>query len=248
VFGAVLTTVVGALYQLATMFTQTELGRPDRVLQQFERVAYPVGVALLAGGRLLERPLLGRLGGVLVATGLLAVSIVLGRRLLATQVEWTPMLSRYAVLAVAMATWSLSALSAWLVDPLPQTAVFGGAWSATVLLVGVVGFVVLGTLYHVVPFIVWVHRYSDLLGLEPIPMIEDLYDSRLAKLDFTLFVGGFCLLVLADVVDPQLVRLGAGLLFAGAVCFVGNMLLVLRRHSPHSLVRVVVGRSPGSSP
>ena len=248
VFGAVVTTVVGALYQLATMFTQTELGRFDRVLQQFERVAYPLGVALLAGGRLLASPLLGRLGGVLVATGLLSVSIVLGRRLVETQVEWTPMLSRYGVLAVAMAAWSLSALPAWLVDPLTQTAVFGGSWSATVLLVGVVGFVVLGTLYHVVPFIVWVHRYSDLLGLEPVPMIDDLYDSRLARLDFALFVGGFCLLVLADVVDPQVASPGAAFLFAGAVCFVANMLLVLHRHSPHSLVRVVIGGSPGSSP
>ncbi|MFB6301072.1 MAG: hypothetical protein ABEH65_12520, partial [Halobacteriales archaeon] len=52
VFGAVLTTVLGALYQLGTMFTQTELHRIDTVLQRVEETAYPVGVVLLAAGRL----------------------------------------------------------------------------------------------------------------------------------------------------------------------------------------------------
>jgi len=66
VFGAVLTTVVGALYQSATMFTQSELAGVDLPPQRFEATLYPVGVLLLAGGRLLGAPRPTRVGGVLV--------------------------------------------------------------------------------------------------------------------------------------------------------------------------------------
>ncbi|TKX83915.1 hypothetical protein EXE43_21730, partial [Halorubrum sp. SS5] len=60
VFGAVLTTVYGALYQLATMFTQTELRGVDHRLRAVEEVGHPVGVAALAGGRLLGAAALAR--------------------------------------------------------------------------------------------------------------------------------------------------------------------------------------------
>ncbi|MFC6728013.1 hypothetical protein ACFQDG_05085, partial [Natronoarchaeum mannanilyticum] len=97
VFGAVLTTVIGALYQLATMFTQTELRGVDLKIRRFEEVAYPFGVLTLAAGRLLASAPLARLGGALVALSLLGVAGILAQRLYETRVEWTPMLSRYAV-------------------------------------------------------------------------------------------------------------------------------------------------------
>ncbi|WP_415379287.1 hypothetical protein [Halosimplex sp. TS25] len=246
VFGAVLTTVLGALYQLATMFTQTELHGVDRHLRRFEEVGYPVGVLVLAGGRLLGSAPVARVGGLLVAAALLGFAAVLARRLVETQVEWTPMLSRYAVVAAAMAAWALLAARAWFVDPLAPTARFGGG-PPHLLVFGVVGFVVLGTLYHVVPFIVWVHRYSDLLGYEQVPMIDDLYDDRVAAADFACILAGATGLVLADALGlPSAVTAGAGALATvGFALFAGNMLLVVREHSPHSLRGVLVTRLAG---
>jgi len=54
VFGAILTTVYGALYQLGTMFTQTEIHGIDEYLQPIEEIGHPVGVVLLAVGRVLD--------------------------------------------------------------------------------------------------------------------------------------------------------------------------------------------------
>ncbi|WP_135822799.1 heme-copper oxidase family protein [Halostella litorea] len=251
-FGAVLTTVFGALYQLATMFTQTELHGVDRYLRGVEEVSYPVGVVALAGGRLLRDPLIARVGGVLVVASVLAVAAILARRLVETSVEWTPMLSRYAVAAVALAAWAALTLPAWVADPLAVDARFGAPGTVHLLTLGGVGFVVLGTLYHVVPFIVWVHRYSDLLGYEPVPMIDDLYDDRLAAADFAALLGGAALLVAADLLPAWGLRVpavvgaaGGGLVLLGSVVFAANLLLVLRRHGPQSVPAVLVGRFGG---
>jgi cbb3-type cytochrome oxidase subunit 1 len=243
VFGAVLTTVLGALYQLGTMFAQTELDRHDRRLRRIEEIGYPSGVVLIATGRLLGLEPPARLGGLLIVGSLLGFGLLLGRRLHRTRVDWTPMLSRYAVAVPALVLWALLAGPAWVADPLAGTATFGAPGTAHLLTAGVVGFVVLGTLYHVVPFIVWVHRYSDLLGREAVPMVDDLYRSRLAAADFVLIVLGTAALVVEGLVSlpVPVVAFGGACLLAGSLAFVANLLLVIRDHSPHSVGGVLSG-------
>ncbi|NHN42765.1 hypothetical protein G9C85_14155 [Halorubellus sp. JP-L1] len=241
VFGAVLTTVYGALYQLGTMFTQTELHDVDLRLQSFEAVAHPVGVVLLAGGRLVDSAIVARLGGLLVLASALAVAVVLGRKLVEMRVDWEPMHRRYAVVAVALATWAVTAGPAWLADPTARAHLFGAAGSVHLLALGVLGAVVLGTLYHIVPFIIWVDRYSDRLGFEPVPMIDDLYDHRLAAADGTLWVGGTVLLLAAEWTTLPTAAAGGIALTAAVVVFTTNVGLVVHRHGPDPLDRVILG-------
>ncbi|MFB6083277.1 MAG: hypothetical protein ABEJ94_03410 [Halorientalis sp.] len=244
VFGAILTTVFGALYQLATMFTQTELDGMDHHLRRIESYGYPAGVLALAGGRLVGSAALARAGGALIVVAVAGLSLLLARRLVETRVDWTPMLSRYAVVAASMAGWSLLTAPAWLTDPLAPAHRFGGPGTVHLLALGVIGFVVLGTLYHIVPFIVWVHRYSDRLGFEDVPMIDDLYADRLAAADFALILGGAVGLVATDLVAlPAFVApLGGVLVATGTVVFAANLLAVLRNHSPHTLAGVLFAR------
>ncbi|MGB9960740.1 hypothetical protein ACOZ32_00780 (plasmid) [Halobacterium sp. MBLA0001] len=252
VFGAVLTTVLGALYQLATMFTQTELHGIDIQLRRIEEVGYPVGVVLLAAGRLIGVGSLARLGGVLVCISLLGFSVILARRLYETQVDWTPMLSRYAVVVPAMVLWAVLTLPVWSNDPLARTTLFGAPGTVHLLVLGVVGFVVLGTLYHIVPFIIWVHRYSDLLGYEAVPMIDDLYSDRIAAVDFALVGSGTGLLVATDLlpVPSMSAALGGVLVLVGAVLFLTNIVWVIQEHSPHSLPGILFStvQADGDSP
>jgi hypothetical protein len=232
VFGAVLATAVGGLYQLTTMFTQTELRGADVGLQRLEVVAYPVGVAALAAGRLLGSRTLAGAGGLLVAAGLAAVAVVVARKLWETRVERTPMLSRYAVVAGATLLWAPLAAQAWLRAPLAAETLLGPPGLGHLLVAGVVAFVVAGTLYHVVPFLVWVDRYSDRLGLEPVPGIDDLYDDRIAAADGAAMVAGTAALLLAEAgLAPAGTRVLGGALWAlGAALFAGNLLLVVHRH------------------
>ncbi|MFC7020562.1 MULTISPECIES: hypothetical protein [Haloarcula] len=236
VFGAVLTTVAGALAQLGPMFTQAPDWGPERALLRAETVGYPVGVVLLAVGRLVGLAHLARLGGLLVAAGLGVVGVVLASRLVRGPVEWSPMLTRYAVVALSLLVWAPLAALAWSDAPLALADLFGGPAGGTLLLVGVVGFTVFGTLYHVVPFLVWVDRYSDRVGLQAVPTIDDLYDGRLSRLDAISLVTAGLLSVAHEGGLAVDVRLAGGLAFLGAAVFAGNLLSVLAIHGPRSPV------------
>ncbi|SFR85130.1 hypothetical protein SAMN05216559_0037 [Halomicrobium zhouii] len=241
VFGAVLTTVVGALYQLATMFTQTELGPVERRFQRAETVAYPVGVAALALGRLLAHGWLARAGGLVVAVSLVGVGLVLANRLRLTRVDWNPMLTRYSLVAGFAVAWGATAAVAWWIDPL--ASLYGAPNVGPLLLAGVVGFVVAGTLYHIVPFLIWVREYSDLLGFEPVPMVDDLYDGRVAAVELLLVLGGGALLAGGDALGGGFGRAGAVVLAVGAALFAANLALVVVRHGDDS----IRGLLPGSA-
>ena len=243
VFGGVTTTIYGALYQLGTMFTQTELHGIDHRLRSLEEIGHPIGVVMLATGRLLEAEPIAKVGGVLVLVAAVSFAAVLTRKLYEMRVERTPMHTRYLIVAIALWAWAIGSFPAWISAPTAREHLFGAAGSVHLLVLGVIGFVVLGTLYHVVPFVVWVHRYSDRLGFEDVPMIDDLYDDRLAAVDGALILLGTVLLVGADLVSPHRVATAAGGAFVslGVVVFTTNMILVLRRHSPHSLARIVLG-------
>ncbi len=62
------------------------------------------------------------------------------------------MLTRYSVAALSLFLWAGLTVVAWWNDPLAYTGLLGQP--STALLVGGIGFVVFGTLYHVVPFII----------------------------------------------------------------------------------------------
>jgi hypothetical protein len=74
-------------------------------------------------------------------------------------------------------------------------------------------------------------------------MIDDLYDDRLAAIDAILLFTGTVLLVGTDLVyqRPAATAAGGALISLGILVFTTNMVLVLRRHSPHSLDRIVLG-------
>lgn len=248
VFGVVLTTIFGALYQLATMFTQSDLRGIDSPLRTVESVGFPLGVVALAAGRLAGNPLVGRIGALLLTAGTVAMAVVLARRLATRTVEWTPMLRRYAVAAAAMLLWAALATPAWIAAPLDPARLFGPPTAAHFLRFGAVGFVVLGTLYHVVPFIIWVHRYSDRLGFESVPMIDDLYDDRLARADLVALSVGMGLLVLAETgvlsgigpqAAPSAILVGGAVSLLGFALFAANLIGVIRRHSSTSVATLL---------
>ncbi|WP_435365944.1 hypothetical protein [Haloarchaeobius sp. DYHT-AS-18] len=232
VFGVILPTVFGALYQLAVMFAGTSLDERDQRFQRVETAVYPLGVGVLAAGRLLDSSPVARLGGALVLVGVAAFTVVLGRVLRRRTVETTPTLARYGVVAVALACWVVLTVPAWVGgDPTAATARYGGTGGVALLLFGGVAVVVVGSLYHVIPFLVWLERYSDLLGYEPVPMVEDLFDHRLARADFWLVVAGTGLVAGADLrwVPGTVFTGGVVLLLTGFLLVAANMGLVVHR-------------------
>ncbi|MFQ5815840.1 MAG: cbb3-type cytochrome c oxidase subunit I [Candidatus Hydrothermarchaeaceae archaeon] len=61
---------------------------------------------------------------------------------------------------------------------------------------GFISLTIMGAMYHLVPMLVWMTRYSEKLGKEPVPSIAEMYDQRMAHLQFasaTLGVAGYFL-------------------------------------------------------
>ncbi|WP_460560240.1 hypothetical protein [Halorubrum pallidum] len=263
-FGGVITTVIGALYQLGPMFSQTDATPVEGRLARFETATYPVGVTALAAGRLIEIAPLAAAGGLLVTGGTATAGGVLLRRVRdATAATATPMLSRYAVVGVALLAWSTTAAATWFARPLGSAVRIGAPGAGPILLGAVVGFVVVGSVYHVVPFIVWLDRYADRVGLERVPAIDDLYDARLARVDLAATLLGTGLLLAATVApefapltpgvaaggaDGRLLRVvGGGVAAAGALLFAGNMVATVSRHGGAAMLRESDAESASSA-
>jgi hypothetical protein len=234
VFGIIVTTVLGAMYQLVTMFTQTELYCFGKYVKKFETLAYPVGVIALAVGRLTSFEGVAQAGTLFLLLSAAGFGAVALRKLHESRVNVVvhPMLIRYVVGVLALLAWTVSAAPGWVRQPL-SSGLAGGTATSHLLFVGFVGYVVVGTLYHIVPFLVWVERYSDRLGLEDVPMIDDLYDSYLERTDlFLTFLGTVSVYVGLSLGNGMVVAVSGAVMSVGYLVFFINLVLVIRRHKP----------------
>jgi hypothetical protein len=231
VLGGVVLTVVGALYQLGPMFAGGDLDGAATRLRRVEEATLPPGVVLLAAGHTLVHPLFARVGAALVLVGALAAGVVLLRVVLGRHVESTPTATRYAVVAVAIPLWAVLAAPALLIRPLDAGVVgpAGAAWALGVALAAVL----VGTLYHVVPFLIWDRRYADRVGFEPVPMPDDLYEARVARVDLAgLVLGGAVLVAGATLGVGRAVVAGAAVAGAALALEALNLAAVVWAHAP----------------
>ncbi|MFC6717502.1 hypothetical protein ACFQGT_04550 [Natrialbaceae archaeon GCM10025810] len=246
-FGAITATIVGALAQLGKMFTQGRLRRIDEHALALEQALYPAGLALFVAGRGLGSEPLARLGGLALLAGLGTFALVVVWLLVRSTADRSPMTDRYWVVVASLLAWIGVTVPAWWLEPASYETLFGHPDGRTVLVIGVFGFVVVGSLYHIVPFIIWMNRYSDRLGFERVPMIDDLYDDRLERVDFATTLLGFVALSAASLFDlPRAATVGGTLLVTlGFALFVANVLLTIHRHGPDGIGGVLTSALEG---
>jgi hypothetical protein len=86
------------------------------------------------------------------------------------------------------------------------------------------------------------------VGLEPVPLIEDLYDDRLAAADCWLTLVGIALVIGGELagVDASIL-LGGALATLGFAVFAANMAGVVVRHGPESLRIGALGGASGEA-
>lgn len=237
VFGFVTATIIGALYQLGPMFTQAPPSRVDTHLAHVEMVGFPLGVSFLATGRLFDLRILARFGATLVLVGMLCFALILLRRLWKAQVDTGPMLRRYWVVGLSVVGWVCLTAPGWVVGPQAYFNRFGSPSATHLLFLGLFTFTVIGTFYHVVPFIVWFHEYSDKLGYEPVPMVDDLYNAKLARVEYLFLVFGLAILWIAELLQAPwwTLMVGGNVFGVGVILFAFNMGLVIARHRPDTV-------------
>lgn len=101
---------------------------------------------------------------------------------------------------------------------------------AWVALIGFVGFIIVGQMYKILPFLVWFNKYSDKVGQTKVPLLKDMFDERLAKAELWLMLAGFFVAASAlPLGTAEIFRAGAVLLLASALVFLWNMITIFRR-------------------
>ncbi|MEB2284702.1 MAG: hypothetical protein B6D46_13635 [Polyangiaceae bacterium UTPRO1] len=92
---------------------------------------------------------------------------------------------------------------------------------------GFMGTMVVGQLYKIVPFLIWLHRFSAYVGLKKVPTASELLDERSREIQAALMIGGLLLLLAGVLAGQSLLRLaGAATFFAAMVYSARNFLVV----------------------
>lgn len=86
------------------------------------------------------------------------------------------------------------------------------------------GFAIVGKSYKILPFLNWLHRYSETVGEGPVPLLRDLFDARLAWASFALLLVGFAGVLSGLLLESALTVQVAGAVYAAGTCvFVFNV-------------------------
>ncbi|MCP4048856.1 MAG: hypothetical protein GY732_23020 [Gammaproteobacteria bacterium] len=94
---------------------------------------------------------------------------------------------------------------------------------------GWAGLIMHGMLSRIVPFLVWFHRFSPMLGFEPVPSMRSLLSQQRIKTAFVLHLTSVVLGVVAIFSQVQLLARLTGLsLIAVALSLTGMLIHVIR--------------------
>ncbi len=224
--------IMGVAYRLMEMFLLSH-GAPERAGRVAFAATNAAVVALvvsLAFGSIAWLLALG-VGAALVGVGAFAlqVSAIYRRR---TQrradVAWRHTASSLVYLGLAAALGAALAL-----------APLGQPWTdrlhlvySLFALVGFIGSIVVGQLYKIVPFLVWLHRFSAYVGLKRVPPAGELLGERWKRVQYALMHAGIGALALGVVVDSAALRSLGATAFAGSAALVVRNLVVVWASKP----------------
>ena len=234
--GWLLCLIMGAGRRLLPMFLLAPEPPPGRTLVAFGFVQ--AGLALWAGGLFLTaagRGWIPPAAAALLAAGvgvwLFEVRAIFRSR---ARRALDPALKTAGVALGGLGLAAALGLTVGLLREPPGEAVL--VYGALVLLAAV-SLLVQALLYKIVPFLVWLHRWSPLVGRQPVPTLRELAARAWMRLQLALFAAGVVLLVAGMLAGlTPLVRAGAGVLLTSAVLLAVNFL------------RIGLAANPGAEP
>jgi len=93
-----------------------------------------------------------------------------------------------------------------------------------------ISMLIVGQMYKIVPFLVWYHKYSSKVGLEPVPMLKDMFNEKFAHVEFYIMIvavfGSLCSLLFRSEIG---LLMSFTLMFISSIIFVFNMITIFRK-------------------
>jgi hypothetical protein len=96
-------------------------------------------------------------------------------------------------------------------------------------LLGWAGNLITGQLYKIVPFLIWYERYGPRAGLEPVPLLRDMFSARWGDVSLVTLAPAAALLAVGILAaSPATMEVGAVAALAGASALAWNLVRMLR--------------------
>ncbi len=224
--------IFGASYKLIPMFSLGELREVRLARWQFWLLnAGLVGLFWA----LLLRSVWALPFAILIA---IAVGLFLWKMLEVLRTRRRPRLDwglRHVLSAIAYLGTS-TVLGLWLATGWIANEEFGArlAFGYGVLaLLGWVSVTIIGMMYKIIPFLVWHHRYSDLVGLRPVPPATQFLGEALPRMGFWLLHTGILTTVAGLILESGLlVHAGTIILGLAGVVFTLALFRIYRHLIP----------------
>ena len=95
-----------------------------------------------------------------------------------------------------------------------ETIMHAAVWALFVFFI----FLINGHLYKIIPFLVWFHRFSDLVGKQKVPMLHEMYPKKQADYYYWMSVAGAILIFLGLLFqNDALFKSGGSFMLVGAI-------------------------------
>lgn len=221
--GWVIVMLNGVAYRLVGMFTLSE----DQI---WHRVAWSELACSVAGAWILALGLLFEAPRIVLGIG--ALAILGGQLLFGIQLVHLFKVRRRRGFDIHI-PYALSAIAGGLIGALllvfglfDHKQVSSTIWIAVgwLAISGVAITAIQGFFYKITTFLVWLHRYAPLAGRNRVPRLEELYDRRIAKTGWVLWVAGMASSLVAIFISNRPLAMTAGVVaLAGLGCFLVNV-------------------------
>ncbi len=97
-------------------------------------------------------------------------------------------------------------------------------------LFGGISSLIIGQMYKIVPFLVWLNRYAPLAGTQAVPTMKELVNVSIARTELWLLGASLALIAIGILTAIQpMIAVGGSLLFGASVLFGYNILQTFRR-------------------
>lgn len=229
-------TVMGIAYQLIPMFNVVQRKQPvagGRILA-FTAAATIVGALILMTD---AGPWARVMVAVAMAAGPAAWGIEMLRLMLARSrrtldVQGRATFVSLGFLGLAICLGLLAAIG----EPVSP----GGEPTRILLAYGIsgvagwAGVMLIGNSYKVLPFLVWYHRYRQLAGIRPVPVVADIYSEGVARAVLVVHATGTMVAIAGALFGSlDILRTGGLMLTCGAVIHLASLAhIVLAPHAP----------------
>lgn len=97
---------------------------------------------------------------------------------------------------------------------------------------GFIGTIVVGQLYKIVPFLVWLHRFSRFVGLKKVPSASELLGEEPKRVQYFAMHLGLSLLIAGVLAGLPSLRTAGAVVFAGSALLFARNLGVIHARQP----------------